>query len=373
MNASVQNLGRFALLAMLLALGGCNSQADTAVAEAAQPRLVLAALVEAATQHATSYTGVVAARSESDLGFRVAGKLIERRVDPGDRVVRGDILLVLDSEDFELALRAANNRVRAAQAQLRQARDDAGRYSRLVKTGAVSRQIFDRAATGLRVAEAELAAAVSEAGQVENRRSYSTLKADSDGIITEVRVERGQVVAEGQIVARLAHDGAREAVVDLPETQRELAKNGALAYPFGAADMAVKATLRELSAAADPVTRTFRARYILAGDAERFALGSTITVRLQNSAGSNLFSVPIGALHDSGAGTGVWVIGSDEKVSFVKVKVAKLGQEFALLEGGIAAEQRVVALGAHLLHEGESVQLPPEQALALAKQSGEGL
>ncbi|WP_425500218.1 efflux RND transporter periplasmic adaptor subunit [Pseudomonas akapageensis] len=369
MISSPQNLGRLALLAMLLALGGCNSQADTTVTQAGQARPVLAALVEAATQHETAYTGVVAARTESDLGFRVAGKVISRHVDPGDRVKRGDTLLVLDIEDFELALRTANNRVRATEAQLRQARDDEGRYRRLSATGAVSQQIFDQAATRLRVAEAEHAAAVSESSQVENRRSYSTLKADGDGIITDVRVERGQVVAEGQIVARLAHDGAREAVINIPETQRALANSDALAYPFSSADKAVKATLRELSATADPSTRTFRARYVLDGDAERFSIGSTITVRLQSAGAASLVRVPIGALHDKGEGTGVWVIGEDDKVSFAPVKVARLDQESALLEGGVNSGQRIVALGAHLLNEGDSVRLLPAQTVALARQS----
>lgn len=369
MNSSVQNLGRLALLAMLLSLGGCNSQADTTVSQTEQPRPVLAALVEAATQHETAYTGVVAARTESDLGFRVGGKVIARHVDPGDRVSRGDTLLVLDIEDFELALRAANNRVRAAQAQLRQARDDESRYRRLSLTGAVSQQIFDQAATRLRVAEADHAAAVSESSQVENRRSYGALKADGDGIITDVRVERGQVVAEGQIVARLAHDGAREAVINIPETQLAMAKSNALAYPFSSTDKAVRATLRELSATADPTTRTFRARYVLEGEAERFAIGSTITVRLQSSGRASLVRVPIGALHNAGKGTGVWVIGNDDKVNFAQVKVTRLDQEFALLEGGVNSGQRIVALGAHLLHDGDSVRLLPAQALALARQT----
>ncbi|MCY1422453.1 Multidrug resistance protein MdtA precursor [compost metagenome] len=372
MMSSPKNLGRLALLALLLGLGGCNSQADTSVTHVAQSRLVLAARVEAATQHETAYTGVVAARTESDLGFRVGGKVIARHVDPGDRVARGDTLLVLDIEDFELALRAANNRVRAAQAQLRQARDDESRYRRLSLTGAVSQQLFDQATTRLRVAEAEHAAAVSESSQVENRRSYSTLKADADGIVTDVLAERGQVVAEGQIVARLAHDGPREAVVNIPETQRALAGNTAQAFPFNASEGAVSATLRELSATADPSTRTFRARYVLEGAAERFSIGSTITVRLHSAGSANRVRVPIGALHDAGQGTGVWAIGDDDKVSFVAVRVASLGQEFALLEGGVSNGQRIVALGAHLLHEGDSVRLLPAQQLALAR-AGEGV
>lgn len=351
-------------LALLIILSGCNSQADTA-AEVPQPRPVLAAKVEAAGTQQSAYTGVVAARTESDLGFRVSGKVIERKVDPGQHVSRGDTLLVLDIGDFELALRSAKNRVNAAQAQLRQRRDDENRYQRLASTGAVSRQIFDQSATNLRVAEAELAAAQSDASQIENRRTYSVLKADGDGIITDVRADRGQVVAEGQIVARLAHDGAREAIVNLPENSRDRASQKALASPFGTPDQAVAATLRELSASADPVTRTYRARYVLHGAVDRFALGSTITVRLQGNGQAQQTRVPIGALQDSGQGTGVWLIGADDKVSFAPVKVASLGQEDALIDSGVTPGQIIVALGAHLLHNGDAVRLLPAQVLAL--------
>jgi RND family efflux transporter MFP subunit len=351
-------------LAVLMILSGCNSQADPA-AQAPQPRPVLAAKVEAAGTQQSAYTGVVAARTESDLGFRVGGKVIERKVDPGQHVSRGDTLLVLDIGDFELALRSARNRVNAAQAQLRQRRDDANRYQRLASTGAVSRQIFDQSATNLRVAEAELASAQSDASQIENRRTYSVLKADGDGIITDVRVDPGQVVAEGQIVARLARDGAREAIVNLPETQREQASQKALAFPFGAPDQAVAATLRELSASADPTTRTYRARYVLHGAVDRFALGSTITVRLQGNGQAQQTRVPIGALHDAGQGTGVWVIGADNTVNFAPVSVASLGQEDALLNSGVNPDTVIVALGAHLLHSGDAVRLLPAQALAL--------
>ncbi|KAF1032828.1 MAG: Multidrug resistance protein MdtA [Pseudomonas sp.] len=351
-------------LALLIALSGCNSKADP-VTEAPQPRPVLAAQVQAAGGQQSAYTGVVAARTESDLGFRVGGKVIERKVDPGQHVAKGDTLLVLDIGDFELALRSARNRVNAAQAQVRQRQDDENRYQRLASTGAISRQIFDQSATNLKVAQADLAAAQSDASQIENRRTYSILKADGDGIITDVRVDRGQVVAEGQVVARLAHDGAREAIVNLPENQRDQASQKALAYPFDAPEQAVTATLRELSASADPVTRTYRARYVLHGAVERFALGSTITVRLQGDDQAQQTRVPIGALQDAGKGTGVWVIGTDGKVTFAPVKVASLGQEDALLDSGVSPGQVVLALGAHLLHSGDAVRLLPAQALAL--------
>ncbi|MBT8768510.1 efflux RND transporter periplasmic adaptor subunit [Metapseudomonas boanensis] len=362
------NRRHVALLALipiaLLGLSGCDSKADSDVS-APQPRAVLVAQVEAANQQGALYTGVVAARTASDLGFRVGGKVIARKIDPGTRVSRGDVLLVLDNTDFELALRAARNRVTAAEAELRQARNDEARYRRLAGTGAVSRQVFDQAATRLRVAQAEQAAATSEAAQVENRRAYSTLKADADGVITDVRVDRGQVVAEGQVVASLAHDGAREAVIDIPETQRALANHSARAYPYGAAAEAVPATLRELSAAADTTTRTFRARYTLGGESASLAIGSTVTLRLDGTAQQQLARVPLGALHDKGQGTGVWVIGVDNKVELRPVRVVRLEQEQALLEGGVQPGERIVALGAHLLNVGDSIRELPAPSLAM--------
>lgn len=347
-------------LALLLAGGGVLAlhagHPPEAEAALAVGRPVLVATVAPATGSSSAYTGVVAARTDSGLGFRVGGKIVERRVDPGDRVARGDTLLVLDVEDFELELRAARNRVRAAESQLRQAQDDERRFRQLTADGAAAQRTFELATTSLRVAQAEAAAARAGASQIENRRSYSTLHADGDGVITEVRVDRGQVVAEGQIVARLAHDGAREAVIDIPETQLARAASRARASAFGNSEHVVDATLRELSAAADPETRTFRARYLLAGDGASLPIGSTVTVRLASEAASDLSRVPIGALYDAGDGAGVWRVGADQRVHFAPVRVVKLGQEHALVASGVAVGDSVVALGAHLLHEGDLVR-----------------
>ncbi len=348
--------------ALLLAGGGVLAVHGGHPAEAKPPgplpagRPVIAATVAPATRPAHAYTGVVAARTDSGLGFRVAGKIVERGVDPGDQVARGDTLLVLDVQDFELQLRAARNRLRAAESQLRQAEDDERRYSRLAAAGVAAQRTSELASTSLQVAKAKEAAARAEASQIENRRSYSTLQADGDGLITEVLVERGQVVSEGQIVVRLAHDGAREAVIDIPETQLARASSRARAFAFGNSNHDVDAALRELSAAADPVTRTFRARYVLAGDGASFPIGSTVTVRLAGDAASELLQVPIGALHDPGDGVGVWRIEADERVRFAPVRVVELGQEFASVASGVAVGDSVVALGAHLLHEGDLVR-----------------
>lgn len=349
-------------------LAGCNDNDVNKASKPSIPRAVLMATVEQAQERENLYTGVVAARTESDLGFRVSGKVIKRFVDPGDRVKRGDTLLILDIQDFELALRAAKTRVNAANARLAQVQADESRYRRLSKTGAISRQIFEQSATNLKVAEAELAAAASEASQVAHRRDYSKLTADADGVITEVLVERGHVVSEGQIVTRLAHDGPREAVIHIPETQRNFAASPALAYSFDAPNITVNAHLRELSATAETATRTFRAHYILEGKPERFPIGSTISIRLQDAPDSSLLRVPIGSLYDPGTGPGVWLIGEDNKVNFADVSIASLGQEFALLQTGVSPGQHVVALGAHLLHVGDSVRVLTTQGLVLAAQ-----
>jgi RND family efflux transporter MFP subunit len=277
-------------------------------------------------------------------------------VDPGDRVARGDTLLVLDVEDFELELRAAQSRLRAAESQLHQAQDDERRYSLLAANGAAAERTSELASTSLHVAQAEAAAARAEASEIENRRNYSTLRADGEGVITEVLVERGQVVSEGQIVVRFAHDGAREAVIDIPETQLPRASSRARAFAFGDSKHVVDAALRELSAAADPVTRTFRARYVLADDGSSFPIGSTVTVRLASDGAGDLSRVPIGALHDPGDGVGVWRIEADRRVRFAPVRVVELAQEYASVASGVAVGDSVVALGAHLLHEGDLVR-----------------
>jgi multidrug efflux pump subunit AcrA (membrane-fusion protein) len=178
-----------------------------------------------------------------------------------------------------------------------------------------------------------------------------------------VLADRGQVVGEGQVVVRLAHAGAREAVIDLPEIQRVLANQPAQAIPYGR-ETSLHATLRELSASADPITRTFRARYTLAGDNADLALGSTVTLHLGGTAKVQQVQVPLGALLDKGQGTGVWVIGADSRITLKSVKVLRLGQEHALLEGDLVPGERIVALGAQLLNAGDSVRELASPSLA---------
>lgn len=313
----------------------------------------------AAATSASAFTGVVHARTESNLGFRVAGKVVERLVDPGQRVKKGQALMKIDPVDYELAAGAAHAAVEAAQARQVQAVADEERLHKLLATGAVSTQAYEQAKAAAETAMAQARAETARARQSDHQRDYAVLVADMDGVVLEVPSDVGQVVAAGQTTVRLAREGAREAVVYLPETALALAKRPATATLYSEAGASYPATLRELAAVADPLTRTYLARYTLGGNAGEAPLGATVTLNMQDAApGAAQVSVPVSALVDQGRGMGVWVIDSKTStIAFRPVKVGKLGEEQARLAEGLAPGERAVAFGGHLLKSGQKVQL----------------
>src|SRR5437867_8112741 len=214
---------------------------------------------EAAGSNSRTFTGVVEARVQSDLGFRVGGKILERSVDVGQRIQKGQILMRLDSVDLKLSFAAQQANVEAARAKYIQAKADEGRFAILVKSGAVSRQEYDQARATLDSAKAQLEAAEAQARRRNNSSEYAVLLADADGVIVRTLGEPGQVVAAGQTVIQLAHDGPREALINLPEGVRPDLGTMASARLYGQ-DQMYQARLRELSDAADPASRTFAAR-----------------------------------------------------------------------------------------------------------------
>ncbi len=312
-----------------------------------------------------SFTGVVHARTESSLAFRVGGKVTAKLVEAGDAVRKGQPLLRLDASDYVLAANAARAAVAAAQARLTQADADEQRLRRLAGTGAVSTQAYEQAKAAADSARAQLEADQARARQADHQGDYAVLLADMDGVVMEVAAEPGQVVAQGQTVVRLAGHGPREALVYLPETMRALARRPASAFRYGAgAATAASATLRELSALAEPQTRSYPARFILGGAAARSPLGATVTVQLQGDADAAI-TVPVSALVDQGGGPGVWVIDGNATVSLRPVRIAALGEEQARLAQGLRAGERIVAFGGHLLQAGQKVALqsPPAPAV----------
>ncbi|WP_232522352.1 efflux RND transporter periplasmic adaptor subunit [Marinimicrobium alkaliphilum] len=329
--------------------------------------------MEADLKAERSFTGIVAARVQSDLGFRVPGKIQERLVDTGQAVERGQPLMRIDPTDLVLAARAHEQAVAAARARVRQTTEDEARYRDLVSRGAVSASAYDSARAAAETARADLMAAEARADVARNETDYADLLADADGVVVETLAEPGQVVAAGQPVVRVAHAGPREALIDLPETLRPAvgSTGRATLYDRGLTD---STTLRQLSDAAHPLTRTFEARYLLEGRLADAPLGSTISVDIRIDTSASAQQVPIGALFDSGKGPGVWLIeGETPQVTWHAVQVVGLSDETASVVGDLDVGDRIVALGAHLLHEGAQVRLLDERAVTtgLAVDRGE--
>lgn len=320
-------------------------------------RLVPAAPV---TGSERGFTGIVGARVQSNLGFRVAGKIVERLVDVGQQVKAGQQLMRIDETDLRLALAAKRNAVAAARASLVQADADEQRYAKLVSDGWASRQRYEQAKAASDTAKAQVASAEADAVVAENQATYSVLVADADGTVIETLGEPGQVVSAGQTVARLAQAGPREAVVALPETIRPAIGSVAEASLYGSDGRRYTAHLRQLSDAADAQTRTYEARYVLDGDAAAAPLGATVTIRLASQQSEPEVQVPLGAVLDDGQKTGVWVFdGATSTVHFRPVKLVRVTSETAVISG-LSSGDPVVSLGAHLLQEGARVRTASE-------------
>jgi RND family efflux transporter MFP subunit len=308
-----------------------------------------------------SFTGVVGARVQSNLGFRVPGKIVERLATVGQPVKAGQPLMRIDETDLRLALTAKRNAVAAARAAFVQTQADERRYASLVNDGWASRQRHEQAKAALDTARAQLASAEADARVAENEATYSLLVADSDGTVVETLGEPGQVVSAGQTVVRIAQAGPREAVVALPETIRPQIGSPAEASLYGADGQRYGAHLRQLSDAADAQTRTYEARYVLDGDAAAAPLGATVTIRLTSRTGqTDNMQVPLGAVLDDGRRTGVWTLDrASSTVRFQPVRLVRVSGETAVISG-LGLGDPVVSLGAHLLQEGVRVRTASE-------------
>jgi RND family efflux transporter MFP subunit len=353
-----------ALLIVGVALAACQGEPQD---PRTLPALVSVVDVAGGDGGGQSFTGVVRARVESDLGFRVGGKVVERLVDTGQSVRRGQPLMRLDPADLALDAAAQTAAVAAARARSVQASADLERLQGMVEQGAVSAQTYDEAKAAADSARAQLASAEAQARVAANARGYAVLTADADGVVQQTLAEPGQVVAAGQTVVKLAHAGPREAAADLPETLRPPPGSVATAVLYGQPGARFTARLRQLSQSADPATRTYEARYVLSGAGAAAPLGSTVTLTLSSS-GANAAQgadVPLGAIYDGGGGPGVWLVRGGH-LAFQPVKVLALGSETATVTG-LSPGARIVGLGADHLRQGEAVrEAPLPGALALA-------
>lgn len=349
----------WALSVAALPLAACKPEAQADPRQAA--RIVQTAHVEAASAQRRAFTGVVAARVQSNLGFRVPGKITERLVDTGEAVKSGQPLMRIDRTDLDLAITARERAVASADAVQKQAAADEIRYRELRQAGWSTQQRYEQAKAAVDTANAQLEAAKAQAQVARNESGYSLLLADEDGVIVETLGEPGQVVSAGQTVIRIAHRGSREASVSLPEAVRPNIGSRAEASLYGDA-VKGPATLRQLSDAADPRTRTYEARYVLGGDAAKAPLGATVTVTLSVDEAEPATRIPLAALNEEGAGYFVWVVSDDRKLERRPVEVRKIGASYAILAGGAKAGETIVATGGHFLHDDQEIRVAEQKA-----------
>jgi RND family efflux transporter MFP subunit len=344
-----------AVIGLAVSLTGCGQKQE--FDPRTQPELVRTVVIGSSSETDPAFTGVISARVQSNLGFRVPGKITSRLVDTGQFVRAGQPLMTIDRTDYVHAISARAETVTAAKAKAVQAAADEARYRGLVKTGAVSASTYDQIKAASDAAQAELAAATAQEQVARDEGGYSQLVADADGVAVETLAEPGQVVMAGQTVVKLAHSGPREAAVNLPETLRPAIGSKAYATLYGSTTR-VPVRLRQLSGAADPQTRTFEARYVLEGAAANAPLGATVTVHLSGDGENDTLQVPVASVIDRGKGPGIWVLNpSTSTVSFQPIQVRQVGEELATISGDLRPGQQVVALGVHLLRDGERVRV----------------
>jgi len=342
-------------LALALAVAGCAGAAHP-VAQVERP-VQVQRVAFAREQSSRDFVGVVRARYETDLGFRVAGKIVARIVNMGDHVQAEDIVARLDPRDFKLQVESAEAELAAATSNLVQAAADEERYTTLKNRGFAAVAEFDRKKAARDEADGRRERAKRALDLARNQLAYTDLKAGADGVITATLAEPGQVVAVGQAVARLAHRGEKEAVVALPETWLgEARASRATVRLWSDPDRRFAAQLRELSPQADPATRTYAARFTIMDADDTVALGMTATVTLTRAADAPVAKIPLAAVLDRGSGPNVFVVNEAGKLELQPVKVASFTQEAALVTAGLTDGEKVVTLGVQKLVPGTKVR-----------------
>jgi RND family efflux transporter MFP subunit len=329
--------------------------------------------------HTRTFTAVVRARVETELGFRTGGKVVERLVEVGDTVKAGQPLARLDPADYRLAVSAAADQVQAATVDAQQAASDEARLRRLLADGSVGSADHERQKARADAAAARLDQAQRQLELARNREGYATLVAPYAGVVTTLRFERGQVVAEGQPVLSLARDGEREVVADLPEEWVGRARTlTATATPWHDAKSSLRLVLRELSPMASAQGRTFRVRYAAAPDSRAqvagLPLGSTMQLKLSGShAGPAVAVVPVTALLKTSEAEGVWLLNAKGSGLVFKTVQVVATDDASVQVTGLDAGSRVVSVGAQKLDARMRVRAieraPEGNTAAVAKSS----
>jgi membrane fusion protein, multidrug efflux system len=317
-----------------------------------------------------SFAGEVRARYETTLAFRVSGKMIHRPVEVGDRVHKGQRVARLDSTDYQLGTDALNAQLKSAQAERDFAREDLTRYRELLNERVISPAEFDRHNTAYITARERVVSLDAQLAQATNQLHYTDLLADRDGMVTAVEVETGQVVAAGQPVVKLARLDEKEIHIDIPEQRvAEIDLHQTVNVTLWAdGSRRLTARIREIAAAADPASRTYRVKATLLEGLDEARLGKTATVWIPVTTSPRL-AVPLSAIFTPQNEPGrprVWLV--DERAGTVRSVPVQLGESLDgehIIVAGVVPGQLVVSAGVQRLAEGQAVRLPEKVAASL--------
>ena len=322
-------------------------------------------------QAETEFAGEVRARVEARLAFRVGGKIITRQVELGQRVKSGQVLAQLDPQDYKLAAEAARSQASGALINRDLAAAEFKRYKDLREQSFISAAELERREATLKAAQAQLDQAQSQLMTQSNQASYALLVANVAGVVTSVEAEVGQVVAAGTPVFRIAADGARDVMFAVPEDRLAAMQAGLkMRVKVWPQNTELSGVVREVSASADPVTRTFQVKVALTGNQTAPALGATVNVSSAalsgaGSLGKKVIKLPTSALRQEGQGTAVWVLDpASMTLSSQGVQIASADGNEAVVAAGLVSGMQVVSAGVHVLSSGQKVTLyqPPHAA-----------
>jgi len=355
------------LLICALLLAACSKHAE----KAEDIRPVRVVVLNPANADVTSeLPGAVQARYESQLGFRVAGKIIARQVDVGTVVKRGQVLMRLDPKDLQLAQAQAVAAVSSAASNRDTAKADLKRYQELRDKNFVSQAVLDAKDTAYKAAQATYDQAEAAFKGQLNQTAYATLESDVDGVVTAISAEAGQVVAAGTPVVSVARQGAKEVVVGAPENQVDKLRGSSDVQIRLWADpkQAIRGTVREVSPIADPVTRTYAIKISIPDDTPNVKLGMTAYASFTSKTSDNAIKVPLTALLRVQDHSAVWVV-DGAAVRQVPVQINGQHGNEVWIQGDLRAGQQVVTAGVNQLKQGQKVTIlnAPEGSLPSGK------
>src|SRR5712671_7220305 len=353
--------GSFAIkISSLLLAAGTLAACNQITAEpTAPPRPVLVAAVHYRPQITDrSFVGTVRPRIESDLGFRVTGKIQKRLVEVGALVVAGQPLAVLDEVDLKLQAEQANAEFRAATGVVAQAVAAESRATDLKVKGWSTQAQVEQARAAADEARARLNRAERSVDLTKNSLSYATLPADARGVVTATLIEPGQVVTSGQTAIRVARFGEKEAVVAIPETLVGRAKDGSASVTlWSEPGKKYTAKLREIAPTADSATRTYLAKFSLPEAGDTVSLGMTATLTLCDGASQRVARLPLSALFNEGDKPSFYVVEDTGEIVLKPVQVKSYESNDVVITGGVDEGAKVIALGVQKLDPSQKVRV----------------